>query len=99
MRCNRQDGDAFPAWAVVPEDTPSGGGLVFCVGFEDILVVRALDGIVFVCVEARVAGIGFQIPQRLPHGLEAFSQTGIRFEIVEVCGCSVSEFQIEAKPI
>jgi len=60
MRRNGEDGDLVFAGAVAPENAIRAGGAILGVGFEDFLfgVVRVLDGVVFVGLEAGVAGIG-----------------------------------------
>src|SRR5487761_2560940 len=59
MRRNGDDRDLALVWTVAPEDAIGAGRAVLNVRLEDLHVgiVGVLDRVVFVCLEARVAGV------------------------------------------
>ena len=96
MRCDGEDRDLFFIGAVVPENPPSGGSPVLCIGLEDLLAAGSFERVEFVGVETGVAGIGFQQTQGLAHRFQAFGQTGIRLKRVEIGVRPRREKQFEA---
>ena len=59
MRRDGDDCNLALLWAIAPEDSVGTGRAILNVRLEDfrVRVVGVLDGVVFVCLEARVARI------------------------------------------
>lgn len=74
MRRDGDNRDHILAEAEVTEDAIGGGRVVLGVGFEDLLVVRALEGAIFVGVQGLGARVGLQVTEGFPDGLEALCQ-------------------------
>ena len=72
MRRDCDDGDVTLVRSITPEDTVRAGYLVLDISLENFTrgFKRMIEGIILVCLKARVAGIGQEKMDGLMHLLE-----------------------------
>jgi hypothetical protein len=76
--------------AIIPEDTIGSRCFLLDIRLEDLFPVRPFERPKFMCVQRRMAEVGFKKPQALSNGFENMSLRGFVFNLLKVCvglGC------------
>jgi len=90
MRCYGDDRDHSSLRAVIPEDPVGTRCFLLDISFKDLFPVRPFEGTKFMCVQRRMAKVGFKKPQAFSDGFKGISLRGIVLNLPEICvglGC------------
>jgi hypothetical protein len=84
MRCYGDDGDHSSLRAIIPEDPVGSWCFLLDIRLEDLFPVRPFERPKFVCLQRRMAQVGFKKSQALPNGFKNIPLRGIVLNLPKV---------------
>jgi hypothetical protein len=90
MGCYGDDRDHSSLRAVIPKDPVGSWCFLLDISFKDLFPVGPLERTKFMCVQRRMAKVGFEKPQAFSDGFKGIFLSGIVLNLLKICvglGC------------
>lgn len=90
MGCYGDDRDHSFLRAVIPKDPIGSWGFLLDISFKDLLPFRPFERAKFMCVQRRMAEVGFEKPQAFSDAFKGIFLKGIVLDLPKICiglGC------------